>query len=251
MSRKSSRQRRIWERCYVTKGNPDAAQTMLEDALTTLSSSETRHSMASLALEASIQGSLGDLYSDKHLPAKAESAYRASLDTWRELAKTNAPVFRPNIASTLYNLGVFLAADASRQKEAEDDLQESLTIFRELEKADPKSYQINPALGLEALGTLFASGKRWTQAEDCFLQALEIFSRLTVSNFPGAQAHLASTLNSLGALCSVTHRYAEANDYFSKALHHYRTLATTDPKFQVYVDFTRKMMLQNTSVEGP
>jgi tetratricopeptide (TPR) repeat protein len=74
---------------------------------------------------------LGSLYSDTQRLKEAETAYKESLATYRELAKENAVAYLPAVTMVLNNVGI-LYGNTQRLKEAEAAYREGLGIRREL-----------------------------------------------------------------------------------------------------------------------
>ena len=87
------------------------------------------------------------MHADEHRFAEARQAYEEALATYRELAQANPAVYRPDVATTLDNLGV-LHAKEHRFAEARQAFEEALAIRRELAQANPAAYRPDVAMTL-------------------------------------------------------------------------------------------------------
>jgi tetratricopeptide (TPR) repeat protein len=86
--------------------------------------------------------------------AEAERGWTAALQLYRDLAARDPGAYRPNVATTLNNLGI-LYSDTGRLPEAEKAYTEALTIYRDLVPTNPTIYSGK----IEALTKLLATLK--------------------------------------------------------------------------------------------
>jgi len=71
---------------------------------------------------------------------EARNEYAEALQIYRELAEKNPESYRPYVATTLNNLGVF-DTDQGRVEEARNEYAEALQIRRELAEKNPETYR--------------------------------------------------------------------------------------------------------------
>jgi tetratricopeptide (TPR) repeat protein len=93
----------------------------------------------------------------------------------RGLAQANPAAYRPDLATTLSNLGR-LHADEHRYAEARLAFEEALAIRRQLAEANRAAYQPDLAMTLSNLGSLHAAEHRDAEADRAFEEALLIRS---------------------------------------------------------------------------
>ena len=67
-----------------------------------------------------------------------EQALQEALTTYRQLAQAQPQTYLPEVAMTLYNLGL-LYRDTQRLREGEQAYQEALTTYRQLAQAQPQT----------------------------------------------------------------------------------------------------------------
>jgi tetratricopeptide (TPR) repeat protein len=159
--------------------------------------------------------------------ADAERYYREALNNLRELAKDNAAVYVPDVAMTLNNLGLLVAADSGRRGDAEKLYQEALSIRRELAKDNAAVYVPDVAGTLNNLANLVkADSGRRGEAEKLYQEALSIRRELAKNNAVVYVPDVAGTLNNLANLVAAdSGRRGEAEKLYQEALNDCRELA--------------------------
>ncbi len=128
-----------------------------------------------------------------HRFADAEAAYKEAAGIERELAAQNPTAYRPDLATTLDNLGVLFRV-THRFADAEVAYKEATDIDRELAAQNPAAYRPNLALTLNNLGVLYGDMRRFADAEAAYQESAGIRRELAAQNprrlpaRPGADA---------------------------------------------------------------
>ena len=160
---------------------------------------------------------------------KARRHYEEVLQALRELAKKNPEAYKPDVATTLNNLGNLLR-NTNDLKQAKDYYEEALQIRRELREKNPEAYKPNVATTLNNLGNLLSNTNNLKQAKDYYEEALQIRRELMEKNPEAYKPYVATTLNNLGNLLSNTNNPKQAKDYYEEALQIYRELMKKNPE---------------------
>ena len=113
--------------------------------------------------------------------AEAERGWIAALQLSRDLAAQNPAAYRPNVATTLNNLGILYSV-TGRLAEADKAYSEALTIRRDLATQNPAAYRPNVANTLNNLGILYRDTGRLAEADKAYSEALTIYRDLEASN---------------------------------------------------------------------
>ena len=160
---------------------------------------------------------------------KARHHYEKALQTLRELAKQNPEEYKPDIATTLNNLGNLLR-DTNDLKQAQDYYEEALQIRQELAQQNPEAYLPDVAASLNNLGVLLSDTNDLKKAQDYYEEALQIHRELAQQNPEAYLPDVAAFLNNLGNLLSDTNDLKKAQDYYEEALQIRRELAQHNPE---------------------
>ena len=160
---------------------------------------------------------------------KARRHYEEVLQALRELAKQNPEEYKPDVATTLNNLGNLLR-NTNDLKQAQDYYEEALQIRRELMGKDPEAYKPDVATTLNNLGSLLRATNDLKKAQDYYEEALQIRRELMEKNPEAYKPNVATTLNNLGNLLSNTNNPKQAKDYYEEALQIYRELMKKNPE---------------------
>ena len=171
---------------------------------------------------------LGKALQEQHDYLGAEPVYRELVSHLRALARDNPAAYRPNLATSLNNLGL-LYADTQRFKEAEAAHAEAVDIRRTLARDNPAAYRPNLATSLNNLGLLYANTQRFKEAEAAHAEAVDIRRTLARDNPAAYRPDLANSLNNLGGLYFRTQRLKEAETPFAEAVSLQRALYQTYP----------------------
>ncbi len=108
----------------------------------------------------------------------AETLYTEALTHRRELAKDNPAVYLPDVAATLNNLGLLVAADSQRRKEAETLYTEALISYRQLAKDNPAVYLPYVANTLMVFGRSYLDWNEPAQALPLLQESVRLFAPL-------------------------------------------------------------------------
>ena len=160
---------------------------------------------------------------------KARRHYEEVLQALRELAKQNPEEYKPDVATTLNNLGSLLRA-TNDLKKAQDYYEEALQIRRELREKNPEAYKPNVATTLNNLGNLLNDTNNFKQAQDYYEEALQKRRELMEKNPETYKPNVAVSLNNLGNLLRDTNDLKQAQDYYEEALQISRELMEKDPE---------------------
>ena len=169
---------------------------------------------------------------------KARRHYEEVLQALRELAKKNPEAYKPDVATTLNNLGNLLR-NTNDLKQAQDYYEEALQIRRELMGKNPEAYKPDVATTLNNLGSLLRATNDLKKAQDYYEEALQIRRELREKNPEAYKPNVATTLNNLGNLLSNTNNLKQAKDYYEEALQIRRELMEKNPEaYKPYVATT-------------
>ena len=160
---------------------------------------------------------------------KARRHYEEVLQALRELAKQNLEAYKPDVATTLNNLGNLLR-NTNDLKQAQDYYEEALQIRRELMGKNPEAYKPYVATTLNNLGSLLRATNDLKKAQDYYEEALQIHRELAQQNPEAYLPDVAASLNNLGVLLRDTNDLKKAQDYYEKALQIHRELAQQNPE---------------------
>ena len=160
---------------------------------------------------------------------KARRHYEEVLQALRELAKQNPEAYKPNVATTLNNLGNLLS-NTNNLKQAKDYYEEALQIRRELMGKNPEAYKPYVATTLNNLGNLLSNTNNPKQAKDYYEEALQIYRELMKKNPEAYKPYIAKTLNNLGNLLRYTNDLKQAQNYYEEGLQICRELMEKNPE---------------------
>jgi Tetratricopeptide repeat len=161
-------------------------------------------------------------------PADGLSAEQEAVAIRRELAEANPDRYRPDLATSLSNLGATFS-ELRRPAEALSAEQEALAIRRELAEANPDRYRPDLATSLTNLGVRFWALGRPAEALPATEEALAIRRELAEANPDRYRPDLARSLSNLGIWLSELRRPAEALSAEQEALAIHRELAEANP----------------------
>ncbi|MBX3671263.1 MAG: tetratricopeptide repeat protein [Rhodocyclaceae bacterium] len=151
---------------------------------------------------------LANAWQEQNAFAQAEAVYQDLLPRLRARAQDNPAAYRPDVATTLNNLGV-LYADTGRLAEAEKAYGEALDIYRGLARDNPAAYRPYVARTLNNLGILYRDTGRLAEAEKAFGEALDI-QRALYRAYPAAHVQrLRVMLRGLATVFAQQHRDPE------------------------------------------
>ena len=162
---------------------------------------------------------------------KARCHYEEVLQVLRELSKKDPGLHKPNLATTLNNLGNILVT-INELRQAQTHYEEALQIRRELAEEDPETYKPNVVASLNNLGILLSTTKEYKQAQTFYKEALWVLRELSKKNPELYKPNVVTILNNLGALLIDTNEHKQAQTYYEEALEVSQELAKYNP--QVY-----------------
>ena len=146
----------------------------------------------------------------------------------RPLADADSDAYLPDLAVSLNNLGVRLAATGQRQA-AVAPAQEAVTIRRQLAQANPDAYLPYLATSLNNLGNrLAATGQRQAALAPA-QEAADIYRQLAQANPDAYLPALATALNNLGNRLAATGQRQAALASAQEAVTIRRQLAQANP----------------------
>ena len=160
---------------------------------------------------------------------KARSHYEAALQILREWEAENPEAYKPDIATTLNNLGNLLS-DSNDFKQARLYYMEALQIYLELAEKDPVACLPSVATVLNNLGNLFSNTNEHEQAQACYEKTLQIYRELVEQNLEVYKPNVATTLSNLGNSLKNTNEYEQAQACYEEALQIRRDLLKYDPE---------------------
>jgi tetratricopeptide (TPR) repeat protein len=146
----------------------------------------------------------------------------------RELASTNSDRYRPDLAESLSNLGVWFS-ELGRPADALPVAQEAFQIYLELVRTDPDRYRPELATSLSNLGVRFSALGRPADALPVTQESVEIRRELARINPDRYRPDLADSLNNLGVRFSEFGRPADALPVTQEAVEIRRELARANP----------------------
>jgi len=159
---------------------------------------------------------------------KARSHYEEVLQVHRELSEQDPEVYKPDIATTLNNLGS-LHCDTNDFKQAQVYNMEALQIYREVSKQNPEAYKSDVAMSLSNLGGVLRATNEFQQARACCEEALEIRRELLKKNPEAYKPAVATSLNNLGILLKETNELQQARACYEEALEIHREMSKQNP----------------------
>lgn len=160
---------------------------------------------------------------------RARSHYEEALQVLRELSKKDPELHKPNLATTLNNLGNLLCT-TNDFKQARLYYMEALQIYLKLAEKDPVACQPSVATALNNLGNLFSNTNEHEQAQACYEKTLQIYRELVEQNLEVYKPNLATTLSNLGNSLRNTKEYEQAQACYEEALQIRRDLLKYDPE---------------------
>jgi nephrocystin-3 len=107
---------------------------------------------------------------------EAETFYLQSFDIYTRLSQSNPQQFKPDLARTAMNLGIYYKT-VNKLPEAERYYLQSLDIYTRLSESNPQQFE--PDLGLTQinLGLFYQQQKDYTKAETYLTSALAIYEK--------------------------------------------------------------------------
>jgi len=160
---------------------------------------------------------------------KARSHYEAALQILREWEAENTEAYKPDIATTLNNLGS-LHCDTNDFKQAQVYYMEALQIYREVSKQNPEAYKPAVATSLNNLGILLKETNELEQARAYNEESLALYRELSEQNPKAYMPDVAMSLNNLGVLLKNTNELEQARACYEESLALYRELSEQTPK---------------------
>jgi tetratricopeptide (TPR) repeat protein len=226
------------------QGDWPAATTLIEQAIELQSSL----SMSSDADDAKIQlatswSNLGLLLADQAEAAKAELAYRKSIELLEHVTDSTIDV-TIQLATVKTNLSGLLSK--SRPADAIKLAQQALKSEADALERQPNNVRLSKqtALTLAAMATAQADDKQYFAASATYKQAVDIGQQLVTRwpDQPQYRVDLATHLNQLGVVYSRMNRAMEAHDIFIQALDHQRKLAAQFPNDAEVISTTGSLL---------
>jgi len=155
---------------------------------------------------------------------EAEAVYEEALSLRRALAGRELETYAPDVAATLYNLGI-VRSDLRKLNEAEAAYEEALSNYQSL--AGPAgAYRSNVALALDGLGVVRRELGKLTEAEEAHEAALAIITASAgQKDETRDEWDTAVVLNNLGITQVELGKLDEAEKTYAKALAIKRALA--------------------------
>ena len=160
---------------------------------------------------------------------KARSHYEAALQILREWEAENTEAYKPDIATTLNNLGS-LHCDTNDFKQAQVYYMEALQIYREVSKQNPEAYKPAVATSLNNLGILLKETNELEQARAYNEESLALYRELSEQTPKAYLPAVATSLNNLGNLLKNTNELQQARTYYEEALEIRRELFEQNPE---------------------
>ncbi len=177
-----------------------------------------------LKMEAGLHGNLGILLTQTGRSLEAEQSYRDAVKRYEALVHGDpaVPVYRQELARSLFALGNLLAQKPDGKTEAERDLRRALELYDRLAADAPDVPQFRQELAL----TLLNLAKRlWTagrslEAEPLFAQAGALYETLAAHRPERADdcAAIALARFHRGSLLAARGDFAAAQDLLQKAV---------------------------------
>ncbi|MFJ4953296.1 tetratricopeptide repeat protein, partial [Streptomyces sp. NPDC088760] len=127
---------------------------------------------------------------------------------YRRLAEGNPAAYEPDLARSLSNLGIWLAA-AGRRVEALTSTEEAVKIYRRLAKGNPAAYEPDLATSLAVFAMLPAAEGDLSMALRAAEEAVELYRRY-VATVPSVLPRLRAVLGVQADLFEVLGREEEA-----------------------------------------
>ena len=149
--------------------------------------------------------------------------WERAIGLYRKLGKN-----RPDLASSLNNLGIMLSG-LGRREEALEATKEAVEIRRRLAEDRPDAFLPDLAMSLNNLGISLSDLGRREEALEAAKEAVEIRRHLAANRPDAFLPDLASSLNNLGGRLSDLGRREEALEAVKEAVEIYRRLAEDRP----------------------
>ncbi|WP_372672737.1 tetratricopeptide repeat protein [Amycolatopsis kentuckyensis] len=146
----------------------------------------------------------------------------------REQVETEPDRYRPDLASSLNNLGTYLQ-EVGRYREALGATEEAVTIYRGLAEAEPDRYRPDLASSLHNLGAYLQAVGRYREALGFAEEAVTICRGLAEAEPDRYRPDLASSLNNLGNYLRDVGQRREALGAGEEGVTIYRGLAEAEP----------------------
>ncbi|MFJ1610436.1 tetratricopeptide repeat protein [Streptomyces sp. NPDC088253] len=162
------------------------------------------------------------------LRPQALASGQQAVAIWRSLADSDPAAHEPDLARSLSNLGLHLAA-VGRWDEALATEQEAVSIRRSLAQTDPAAHEPDLGQSLINFGRHLADTGRPQEALDATEQAVELYERLARADLPAHEADLATALHNLGVQLAAVRRHQEALSVTQRAVDIRRRLAQANP----------------------
>ena len=170
----------------------------------------------------------GTFDSDRNRGDEARTADEEALEIRRELARKDPETYLPDVAMTLYSLGI-LDGEQNRNR-AREAYEEALTIRRELARKNAEVHLPYMATILHNLAILDSEQNREEDARRGYEEALTIRRDLAQKNPEAYLPYVATTLNNLAILDGEQNREEEASREYEEALTIRRELAQRNPE---------------------
>jgi len=174
---------------------------------------------------ANLLSSLGRLYERTKRLDQCEVVYRQAVALARTLPAT--PLNRDYLAVSLNNLATLLV-QTQRLPEAQEAIDESAKIARELAQAKPAAYEPDLVRILGNVSLVYDGGHRFKEAEQAAREGLEISRRLAEANPDAYLPDKAVILSLLGTVLKDEDRHEDAQAAYRSAIEIDRTLAKRD-----------------------
>ncbi|MFD9590662.1 tetratricopeptide repeat protein [Streptomyces sp. NPDC059980] len=176
---------------------------------------------------AGIYQTLATRQSHAGLRGEALTSGTKALQEWRHLADSSSE-YRPHLALSLSNLGVFLS-EVGRRGEALANTQEAVDVYRLLAAQYPAAYRPNLAGVLSNLGMQLSEVGRREEALVATREAVDVYRQLVADHCAEYEHNLAGTLSNLGMRLSEVGRREEALVATREAVDVYRQLVADSP----------------------
>ncbi len=159
---------------------------------------------------------------------EALAATEEAVQLYRQLAKVETDVFRPDLARCLTNLGKRLSG-VGRLRDALTATNEAIQLYRRLAEGTPDVFEPDLALSLSNLGVQYSNASRHSDALAAEEEAITIRRRLVEGAPDVFEPELARSLSNLGNRLSAVGRRYEALAATEEAVQLYRRLTANSP----------------------
>ena len=206
---------------YLTDQNKNKESLALAEKLLPLYESEEDR--------AYVLNALANNYHDLNQPQEAESCYLSAIKIHKQLAAENPERFKPDLAMSYNNAGVFYKNQGQPSK-AEHFYRLAIEICEQLAKDNPERFKPDLAASYNNAGNFYSQRKQPAKAEQFYLLAIEIYEQLAKENPKRFNSDLATSYNNAGNFYSQQKQPAKAEHFYLLAIEIYEQLAKENPE---------------------